>query len=140
MKLPRDENELEKILRDAKMPELSDFEGEYFVEMLTGRLPNLRRFSHRKRFSREKDKVVGCNVLFNDARWGHFFLEEGVCKELDSLGVMVINYDVAENSFATNRIRDYVRCVEENELYIGRFNYLFRGKLRFLGYFSLSRI
>ncbi len=138
MKLPTTNRKLKEIFKNAGTPELSEFNGEYFVDMLT-LIPSLRKFSHRKVFYYEDNQVKGYNVLFADKIWGHFFLEEGICKEVDSLKVIVINYDVAENSFLTNKIRDYVRCVEKDSLYLGRFNYLFMGKLYFLGYFSLSK-
>lgn len=139
MMFPKNNHKLREIFKKAKMPEISEFSGEYFVDMLTI-LPNLRKFSHRKFFYKQKDKVLGYNILFTNKVWGHFFLEEGICKEIDSSGVIVINYNRGENGCISNRIIDYVKCIEENSLYLGRFNYLLLGKLRFSGYFSLSKI
>ncbi|MEW5760120.1 MAG: hypothetical protein AB1779_05085 [Candidatus Thermoplasmatota archaeon] len=138
MNFPKNNYELKEIFKNAKTPKISEFDGEYFVDMLTV-LPSLRKISHRKIFYSKNNKVFGYNVLFTDKIWGAFFLEEGICKEIDSLKVVVINYDRTENSFITKRIRDHVRCIEEKSLYIGRFNYLFGSNLRFLGYFSLSK-
>ena len=136
---PKNNHHLKEIFKKAKTPKISKFSGEYFVDMLTV-LPNLRKFSHRKFFYKQKDKVLGHNVLFTNKVWGRFFLEQGICKEIDSLGVIVINYKRRGNGFISNRIRDYVRCINENSLYIGRFNYLFLRKLYFLGYFSLLKV
>ena len=72
-------------------------------------------------------------------RVGSFFLEDGV-SDVDDRGVVVINYNREGNSFPSRKIRDHVRCIEEQVLYIGRFNYIFVSKPRFLGYFLLSRI
>lgn len=138
MKFPKSNDELTEIFRNAAAPSISEFNGEYHVNMLTG-LPTLKRFSHRKVFYRESGKTVGYNMLFVKKVWGYFFLEDGICKETDSLKTTMINYDRGENSFISNRIRDYVRCIEKNNLYIGRFYYLFMGKFHFLGYFSLSK-
>lgn len=138
MRLPRSNDELKEIFKDAKTPNISEFKGEYFVDMLTV-LPSLRKISHRKVFYLENNKVLGYNMIFTNKIWGRFFVEEGICEAVDSLRVVVINYDRAENSFISNRIRDQVRCVEEKTLYLGRFNYIFMGKLRFLGYFSLLK-
>lgn len=138
MRLPKNNYELKEIFKDAKTPNISEFKGEYFVDMLTG-LPSLRKISHRKVFYLENNRILGYNMIFTNKIWGHFFVEEGICEAVDSLRVVVINYDRAENSFISNRIRDHVRCVEEKTLYLGRFNYIFMGKLRFLGYFSLLK-
>jgi len=101
-------------------------------------VPSLRRFSHRKVFYVKDGKVLGHNVLFNNMMCGRFFVEEGICEEVDSLKVAIINYDLAGN-LISNGTRDQVRCMEEGTC-LGRFNYLFKEKLRFLGYFSLSKI
>lgn len=138
MKPPRDNDKLDGIFKNARVPGLFELEGEYFVDMLTT-LPSLRMLSHRKVFYKGDNKVLGYNVVFANKRWGHFFVEEGVCEELGLIRVAVINYDRKENSFVSNKIRDYLRCVETDKLYLGRFNYLFRGEPRFLGYFSLIK-
>jgi hypothetical protein len=138
MKLPKNNYELKEIFKKVSTPEISEFKGEYWVDMLTI-LPSLRKFSHHKVFYSENNKVLGYNVLFTNKIWGRFFLEEGICKEVDSVKVVVINYDRIENSFISNRIRDYVRCIEKDALYLGRFNYIFMEKSIFLGYFSLLK-
>lgn len=139
MEFPRNNYELGGIFRRAQKPQISEFKGEYLVDMLTV-LPSLKQFSHRKVFYIENNQTIGHNILFAKKIWGKFFLEEGICRGLDSLEAVVINYNRKDNSFISNRIRDYVRSVEINRLYIGRFNYLFMGKLCFLGYFSLSKL
>ncbi|MBU1122497.1 MAG: hypothetical protein ABIH71_00300 [Candidatus Omnitrophota bacterium] len=134
MELPRDNSSLTEIFKTANSPRISDFNGEYFVDMLTV-LPSLRKFSHRKVFYSEDNQVLGYNLLFNKFVWGHFFVEES--KELDCPNA-IINYDSPRNSFLTNKIRDYVRRVDENT-FLGKFTYLVMGRQYFLGYFSLSK-
>ena len=119
----------------ASVPDLSEFKGEYLVDMVTG-LPSLRVFSHRKVFALREGVVVGHNVLFGGLRWGGFFMEyadHGPSK------VAVINYDRPGNTFITKKIRDHVRCMTKGALYLGRFNYLCAGRPRFLGYFVLEK-
>ena len=137
MKLPRGSRSLAQVFASASLPDMSALQGEYLVDMLTV-WPSLKRFSHRKVMYRENEVVKGHNVLFRRV-WGHFFLEEGVCRELDSGRAVVINYNRPENSFPVRRIRDYIRWVGDN-LYIGRFYYMLPGRMQFLGYFSLERI
>ena len=127
------------MFKSAKMPDLSEFNGEYFVDMLTV-LPNLRKFSHRKVFYTKDNRIFGHNILLTNRTWGHFFIEKGDCKALNSLEVIIINYSRPENSFITNKIRDHLRCIEQNKLYLGRFNYFLKGRFYFLGYFSLSKL
>ena len=138
MKFPKSNYELKKIFKQAKTPQILDFNGEYYVNMLTV-LPSLRRFSHRKVFYHDNNRVIGYNVLFSNKIWGHFYLENGACREIDCLDAAVINYNRTENSFISKRIIDYIRCVEKDFLYLGRFNYFLMGKPRFLGYFSLEK-
>jgi hypothetical protein len=133
---PRDSHSLERIFKSATVPVTTDFIGKYYVNMLTG-LPNFRRFGHYKEFYLDCIKILGHNVIRKP--WGHFSLEAGI-SDLDGKGVVVINYDRNENSFISRRIRDHVRCIQEGNLYIGRFNYMLMGKLHFLGYFLLSRV
>ncbi len=133
-----DSRKLDEIFRNAKAPEISEFNGEYAVAILTG-LPSLKKIAHRKKFYAQGERVLGCNVVFKNLKWGRFFLEEGTCEDMGSLKAIKINYNSNENSFLTNRIRDFVRCVEENKLYLGRLYFKIGKKLLFLGYFSLKK-
>jgi len=137
MKLPKNNRKLTEIFKQAETPKISEFRGKYFVDMLTG-FPTLKKFSHRKIFYPESNKVFGHNVILANKIWGHFFLEEGICEKIDSLKVVVINYKREKNFFISRGIRDYVRRIED-DLFLGRFNYLLMGKPRFLGYFTLSK-
>lgn len=136
--LPRNNIALRIIFKNATEPDTSEFSGEYTVDMLTV-LPSLQRFAHRKVFHHDNTTVSGHNVLFSNTIWGHFFLEQGICPQVDSGKVIVINYNTTKNSFLTRRIRDHVRCIEKNRLYLGRFNLVVMGRPRFLGFFSLSK-
>ncbi|MFH0857013.1 MAG: hypothetical protein V1860_03895 [bacterium] len=136
MNMHENNPKLDKIFKNASPAEISDLNGEYYVDMLTGVLPSIRRFSHRKIFYQEDGKTTGCNIVFKNFKWGYFFLET---RNFTSEQQTAINYAIAENSFLTNKIRDHIKCVEPGKLYIGRFNYLLGGKLYFLGYFSLIK-
>jgi hypothetical protein len=137
MKLPKDNHNLTEMFKKARTPEVSEFNGEYVVDMLTV-LPSFRRFSHRKLFYSANGDIMGQNLILNKA-WGYFSLEKGVCDAIDSLAVVVINYNRIENLFLTRGVRDHVRCIERERLFLGRFHYLFMGRLYFLGYFSLTQ-
>jgi len=134
--MPRNNTELDAIFRSAPVPSLSEFQGEYFVDMLT-MLPSLRSFSHRKVFRKENGKIVGCNILFTRLALGRFFVEEALCEGFDSSRAVLINYNVPEN-ILFGRVRDYVRRIDE-DVYLGRFNILLFGKPHFMGYFTLTR-
>ena len=138
MSFPVSCRELKRLFKGATPPDITEFKGEYLVDMLTV-WPSFKRFSHKKVIYRKNDGVLGYNVLFNRV-WGHFAVREGVCSDVDSVRVAVIDYNRVENSFPFRGIRDYVRCVEKNELFIGRFYYSFAKRKQFLGYFSLEKI
>lgn len=138
MRLPRNNRELDDIFRSASVPDIAEFSGEYFVDMLTV-LPSLRTFSHRKVFTADNEGVSGYNIIFRKLTWGRFYLEKGVSDALDAIPVIVINYNRTDNSIVFRGIRDHVRCLEKGLLYLGRFNYVVTGTPRFMGYFSLSR-
>jgi hypothetical protein len=138
MNLPKTFRGLKDIFIKADPPGPSELEGEYLVDMLTI-FPSFKRFSHRKVFHKENEMMQGYNVLFGK-KWGYFFLEEDMCTALNQKAATVINYNRKGNSPIIRGIRDQIRCVNKQELYIGRFNYMLSGRLIFLGYFSLERM
>ena len=138
MNIPKNDSKLTEIFKAARVPQAIEFHGEYIVDMIT-KLPSLKRYAHRKVFYTEHNTVQGYNILFKEKKWGHFFLENGTCEGLEAAAVLVINYARRENSFSYRMI-DYVRCIEDDTLYLGRFNYILFGKPRFLGYFTLLKV
>jgi hypothetical protein len=107
---------------------------EWAVSMLTGPVLDLGFLHHRKRFWLKGGRVVGCNVLGKDFRWGFFTVEDG-----DSSAT--IDYRDERNGLS-RLISDEVRLPGgglEN-LVAGRFRLWLFGKPRFVGYFSLRRI
>ena len=139
IKLPKNNKDLNEIFQKSTVPGISEFNGQYYVDMLTG-LPSLRKLPHRKVFCTENGQVLGYNLLFSNIKWGCFFLQEGASGGLGASEAMIINYNRAENTFITNKMRDYIKCIQKGHLYIGKLNYLFRDKIYFLGYFSLEKI
>ncbi len=137
MHLPKTFRELKDVFMHAVPPDPTELKGEYIVDMLTI-FPSFKRFSHRKVFYSDNSSVMGHNELFG-MKWGHFFIEEAFCENVDQKRTIVINYNRRDNSPLIRGIRDQIRCVRKGEFYIGRFNYSFFGRLVFLGYFSLEK-
>lgn len=136
--LPKSNKELWEVFKNARTPEVGEFQGEYLVRMLTV-MPSLHRLKHRKLFLNDAKGTTGRNLLCRNFGWGNFFLEEGTMPEPEKLKVVVINYHAPGNTILTRGIRDMVRAVDGGKLYLGRFNVLICGKFRFLGYFSLTK-
>ena len=104
------------------------------MTMLTGPLPNLSWAGHKKVFYKKRGMIYGNNVTFRFI-WGYFFLQTQV-NVPDQKDMVIINYDVPENGDITKKIDDYLRYLEEYNVYLGQFNY---GHTReFIGYFVLS--
>ena len=121
--------ELQNVWDEAVTPKAKDLKGEYRVKMLTGPFLFLNVPGDRKRFCGGS----GFNILGKKKEWGFFFLE-------DAPGMLIINYDRPVNSNSVRRIRDHIRYVPERGYYIGKFNMIINGKLRFLGWFTLTKI
>ncbi len=138
MHLPNTFRELKDVFMHAVPHDPVDLEGEYLVDMLTI-FPSFKRFSHRKVIYVDNNNVLGHNELFG-VKWGHFFIEEALCENVDNKRTAVINYNRKDNSPLIRGIRDQIRFLEKEGFYIGRFNYSFFGRLVFLGYFSLEKI
>lgn len=126
---------LKDLFVESDRSDVNNLVGEYLVDMLTG-IPSLRFINHRKVFLRDQGKVVGYNIIFNNLRWGYFFVEES---EFNGLKTILINYDTDKNSFFTKIIRDHIRYDSKHGEYIGRFNIQLFEKLFFFGYFSLKK-
>jgi len=139
MPLPKNNSQLKEIFKKAQTPQIDEFNGAYEVDMLTI-LPSLKKLSHRKIFYAESNITAGHNILLKNTVWGHFVVEEGIYKDSEDMKVIVINYGLKKNHPLFQGIRDQVKRIEKGNLYLGRFNYLFKGKLRFLGYFSMTKI
>ncbi len=138
MKFPRNNKKLTEIFKNAEDVSINDFKGEYWVEMLTGIIPNLKNvFKHRKRFFTQDNTTAGYNMFFKNYIFGHFSIEEGT--ELD-VPVIILNYNQKQNSCIFRRIKDKVRCIEKDKVYLGRLTYNLFGKFRFVGYFTLTKI
>jgi len=116
---------------------------EWRVRILTGLIPDMSGWMrHRKRVYMsphldEQEKiqvrVVGCNIVREDVRWGYFYPKAGW--GLDGRPCLVLDYDVPCNSFLTNHIKDRVRATSDPRLLIGK---LYVGD-SFGGYFTMER-
>jgi hypothetical protein len=153
---------LEATFSAGRMPFVADFLGkdgspaEWDVTMLSGPIPNMGGvpLHHRKRFGQSlhgamwvgrrlvKPSVTtlleGCNLMLRHWQWGNFFASSDL--GWDGRPVMVLNYDVLANGLVTRKIRDHVRVTAwSDDVMIGMFHVEWRKKLRFFGYFSLTR-
>ena len=123
---------------NAAIPDMEALPGEYRVDMLFP-WPSLRRLSHRKVIYREHGGLAGHNVLMNRV-WGYFAIEEGSCADINRGRAAVITYDRPENPFILKGLRDFLRCLDKDHLYLGRFYYEIGTRKVFLGYFSLENV
>jgi hypothetical protein len=138
MKFPWSYKELNKIFLNAHDPDIDDFQGEYIVDILSW-LPSFKSISHRKVIYTEGNRHYGHNV-FPCLQWGQFLLTEKTLKESGDIKTLMLSYDLMDNFYLIKNIRDYIRCIDKNTLYIGKFYYQIFGYPVFIGYFSLEKI
>lgn len=139
MEFPKNNKKLNTIFQNGSVPKPEDYQGEYSVDMLTGFIPSLKPFSHRKRFFQENGVLKSFNILFKNLIFGHFTMEKGDSPAFQPSGVLVFNYNQKANGFIFRPIRDHLRYIEP-DTYLGRLNYSVFGKLWFIGYFTLIKI
>jgi hypothetical protein len=108
-----------------------DSEAEWTVRMLTGPVLDLGFLRHRKRFWLEDGRVVGCNVLREDSRWGFFTVKKG--DSSTSIGY----WD--DRNGLSRRFHDEVRATNYANLVVGRFYVELFDETWFVGYFTLRR-
>lgn len=137
MEFPKNNIELDSIFKNGSEPVIDEFEGEYWVSMLTGMIPNFRWVGHRKRFFDEEGKKVGKNIILLNSTFGYFKVEKGKCDDLNNLNVMILNYGEKRN-FLTRSVRDKIRRIEDN-IFLGRYYNVMDGSYYFKGYFSLIK-
>jgi hypothetical protein len=122
----------------APMP--TDMPGtKWQVAMLSGPIPNMggRPLRHRKVFE-PRMPPYGCNVQLKDWRWGRFFARLDLGS--DGQPVLALNFGEPKNGFLTQRICDHLRTTPDPNVMLGKFHIKWRGQLRFLSFFTLSRL
>jgi hypothetical protein len=132
--LPRDRRQLSEVFEGGVVPASDELQGEYAVEILTGIVPNGRRFGHRKRFAIEQGVRQTYNVLFRDWRFGHFRVRDPEPDE----SWAVFDYNDERNT-VLRRMRDHVRRIDDGA-YLGKYNFFIGGRLRFVGFFSMIKM
>ena len=133
--------QLEKLYSEGRAPTPAQILGpgmpttEWRVNMLTGPIPDMGGWPlrHRKRFHRG----YGRNVLLRDTEWGRFDCFYGFHSSTDCL---MLDYGGSGgNGRLTSRIRDFVRTTPDPDVLLGKFFFLWRGKLRGGWFFKLTR-
>lgn len=117
-----------EIWETGTVPKVTDLVGEYKVKMLSGPFLWLNILGDVKYFFLKE----GYNTLGGLKDWGYFRLQVDSEK-------LIINYNMFQNGLIVRDIRDYIRQAKIGKYYIGKFNIVFRGKVKFLGYFTLSK-
>jgi hypothetical protein len=138
MKFPWSYKKLNKIFLNARNPDIAELQGEFIVDILSF-LPSLKSLSHRKVMYTTAEIQLGHNVL-SGRKWGFFLLAEDSFKESGARKAVRLSYDLEDNLFLIKHIRDYIRCIEKNSLYIGKFYYIVFGRPFLIGFFSLEKI
>lgn len=137
MNLPKNNPKLDQIFIDGSAPSVEEFEGEYWVNMLTGMIPNFRWTGHRKRFFNRNGNKTGENIVLFNSSFGHFDVEQGQSEDLNDLDVVILNYGNKKN-FLTRSVIDKIRKIEAG-LYLGRYYNVTGNFMQFKGYFSLEK-
>lgn len=137
MSFPKDNKKLDQIFISGSEPLIEAFTGEYWVKMLTGRIPNFRWAGHRKRFSKDLTNKIGHNIVLNNIVFGHFKVESGLCDDLGDLKVLILNYGNKKN-LLTRSVMDKIRKIESG-IYLGRYYTIIDKIPHFKGYFSLEK-
>jgi hypothetical protein len=144
--------ELAKIFAGGSCPKATSLLGpegvlsEWRVDMLTGPIPTMGGwpFRHRKQFYPSlaaPAKVTGCNVVFNNLRWGWFHLDDNTAFDgIDRRGVLFVDYDLPENGCLAQKIIDRLRTIDKPNVLLGEFSYNMAGRSLGPYYFSLTRI
>jgi hypothetical protein len=114
---------LNKQFRDAAVPDTSELRGHYEVRLVTGVLPPIRFFGHRKYFPGDADVENGVpggyNEFFGTIRVGSFKIDRGLSTLGDGQEVLRIVYNRKGNNFLLRTLTDEVKRLGPGE-YLGR--------------------
>ena len=134
--------ELKKQFAESPLPDPEEMHGYYAVRLVTGILPPVRFFGHRKFFPVDVGNPApgsgGFNEFLGKIRIGCFMIEPADSILGDGQRVLRINYNRPGNPFWLRPLNDELKK-------IGHQSYLGRGVLRLLGltfnsfYFSVER-
>lgn len=133
MDLPKDNTKLDEIFLNGSEPDINEFKGDYWVDMLTGGIPSFRWAGHKKRFF---DKT-GRNYVIGALPFGHFSVKEGGCDDLANAKVVILDYGNNKNVL-TRSIFDKIRKIND-DLFLGRYYAVKDDSTCFRGYFSLEK-
>lgn len=134
-KIPRNRKALDQFYLTGKSPHPNELEGTYTVQMLTGIIPDFSWLGHTKNFRHTANGVEGENRFGAGFKWGKFCVQE---QNWPNGMQTVIDYAQPSNLFSRG-IRDTLVIVEPGRAYLGKFHYIFGGRPRFFGYFSLIK-
>jgi len=130
--------ELKQEFINASTPETDELQGHYAVRLVTGFLPGIRFFSHRKFFPDDVAlKRGGYNEFLGRIRIGNFKIEPAKSILGDGQQVMRVNYNGPGNPFWLRPLNDELKKVREG-YYLGRGIYIVAGRAFNTFYFSLE--
>lgn len=133
MELPTKLNDLKKIYNNLKPAISTDLEGEYYVNVIKGIFPDIKILNHKKNIIKDQEKTIGYNIFFDKLKWGYFELSQ-YNKE-----VSIIDYNQSVNTFISRYLVDYIKCIKQGELYLGKLYIKILGIHLFLIYFTLTK-
>ncbi len=138
----KDMLELKKKFASASTPDPKEMRGNYEVRLVTGILPDVRFFKHRKIMpddvAIENNGQGGYNEFLGKIRIGSFKISVVDSLLGDGQKVLKVNYNRPGNSFLVRPLNDELKKLGEG-YYLGRGVFVF-GKFAFNSfYFSLKK-
>ncbi|MEA2101201.1 MAG: hypothetical protein U9P80_01335 [Thermodesulfobacteriota bacterium] len=135
-------SELKDRFAAGTTPDPSDLRGYYAVKLITGILPDIRFFSHRKFFPpnvEEREGTGGYNEFLGLIRIGNFKI--GVIDSIlgDGQKVLRVNYNREGNPFWVRPLNDELKKIRDG-YYLGRGIFDIGGHIFNTFYFSIEKM
>ncbi len=131
---------LKEAFAAGSTPAATELNGYYAVRLVTGFLPDIRFFSHRKFFPDEvATKGGGYNEFLGLVRIGNFITEQSQSILGDGQKVLRINYNRPGNPFWLKPLNDELKMLQPG-IYLGRGVYRLGSLALNTFYFSVERI
>ncbi|MDD5711423.1 MAG: hypothetical protein PHY31_01545 [Smithellaceae bacterium] len=136
----KDSWSLKKVFATGATPTPAEMRGHFAVRLVTGLLPEVRFFGHRKFFPESVEySGGGYNEFLGSLRVGDFRIEVGPSVLGDGENILRINYNRPGNPFWLRPLNDELKRIREG-YYLGRGVYALGGRAFKVMYFSLERL